>query len=285
MENNRPIYFKVSTALQLFFNLGNFMKLSNQVSDPDLLRQVTTFVAIVGSILINTFSNFFPLNGVNIGDLSNTLFSAVLVTPANYAFAIWGLIYLGLIAFAVYQMQPTQRHNPRLQRSGYWLAFACVSQCVWIYLFLDRLFLASIIAMFGILLSLICTYQSLGIGQQNVPRQERWFIHIPISIYLGWITVASVVNVAIALYSINWNGWGMTSTLWTVMMMIVSASIAALMTIQRHDTAYRLVIVWALVAIAIRQIDMPLIAMTGTVLAIVLILVNLVVKLTSFTKT
>jgi TspO/MBR family len=261
------------------------MKLSNQVSDPDLLRQVTTFVAIVGSILVNTFSNFFPLNGVNIGDLSNTLFSAVQVTPANYAFAIWGLIYLGLIAFAIYQMQPTQRHNPRLQRSGYWLAFACVSQCVWIYLFLDRLFLASIVAMFGILLSLICTYQSLGIGQQNVPRQERWFIHIPISIYLGWITVASVVNIAIALYSINWNGWGMPSTLWTIMMMIVSASIAALMTIQRHDTAYRLVIVWALVAIAIRQIDMPLIAMTGAVLAIVLILVNLVVKLTSFTKT
>jgi TspO/MBR family len=263
----------------------NLMKLSNQVSDPDLLRQVTTFVAIIGSILVNTFSNFFPLNGVNIGDLSNTLFFAVQVTPANYAFAIWGLIYLGLIAFAVYQLQPTQRYNPSLQRSGYWLAFACVSQCVWIYLFLDRLFVASIIAMFGILLSLIVTYQRLGIGQQNVPRRERWFIHIPISIYLGWITVASVVNVAIALYSVNWNGWGISSAAWTLIMMIVSTAIAALVNIQRHDTAYRLVIVWALVAIVVRQIDTPLIAMTGAVLAIILILVNLVVKLTSFTKT
>ncbi len=246
----------------------NLMKLSNQVSDPDLLRQVTTFVAIVGSILINTFSNFFPVQ----------------VTPANYAFAIWGLIYLGLIAFAVYQLQPTQRNNPSLQRSGYWLAFACVSQCVWIYLFLDRLFVASIIAMFGILLSLIVTYQRLGIGQQNVPRRERWFIHIPISIYLGWITVASVVNVAIALYSVNWNGWGISSAAWTVIMMTASVAIAAFVNIQRHDTAYRLVIIWALVAIAIRQIDTPLIAITGTVLAIILILVNLVVKLTSFTK-
>jgi hypothetical protein len=139
--------------------------------------------------------------------------------------------------------------------------------------------------MFGILLSLIGTYQRLGIGQQSVSRQERWFIHIPISIYLGWITVASVVNVAIALYSIDWYGWGMPSTLWTVLMMIISASITALITIQRQDTAYRLVIVWALVAIAIRQIDTPLIAMTGAVLAIILILVNLAVKLTSFTKT
>ncbi len=261
------------------------MKLSNQVSDPDLLRQVTTFVAIVGSILVNTFSNFYPLNGANIGELSNTLFYDVEVIPANYAFTIWGLIYLGLIAFAIYQLQPTQRHNPRLQRSGYWLAFACVSQCVWIYLFLDRLFVVSTIAMFGILVPLIATYLSLGIGQAKVARQERWFIHIPISIYLGWITVASVVNVAIALYSVNWNGWGISSTLWTVIMMIISASIAALMTMQRQDTAYRLVIVWALAAIAVRQIDTPLIAMTGAVLAIILILVNLVVKLTSFTKT
>jgi hypothetical protein len=198
--------------------------------------------------------------------------------------SIWGLIYLGLIAFGIYQLQPAQRHNPRLQRSGYLLAFACIFQCVWIYLFLDRLFLASNIAMFGILLFLIGTYQRLGIGQQNVSRQERWFIHIPISIYLGWITVASVVNVAIALYSINWGGWEISPTIWTVIMTITSSIIAALITIRHRDTAYGLVIAWALVAIAIRQLDTPLIVITSLVLAVVLILFNIVVKLTSSTK-
>ncbi len=116
------------------------MKSSNQVSKTDLWRQLTTLVTIIGSIAINTLSNVFPLNGVSVGNLSNTLFASVQIIPANYAFAIWGLIYIGLVAFGIYQLQPSQRENPRLQRSGYLLVLACIAQCAWIYLFLDRLF-------------------------------------------------------------------------------------------------------------------------------------------------
>jgi hypothetical protein len=243
-------------------------------SNPNTLRQFATFAAILGSIVFNTLSNFFPLNGINVGQLSNTVFAAVQIIPANYAFAIWGLIYIGLISFAIYQFQPAQRQNPILQRGGYLLVFASVAQCAWIYFFLARLFPLSVIAMLGVLLPLIGLYQRLGIGQQRVSRQEQWFIHTPISIYLGWISVATVVNVAIALYSINWNGWGITPPIWTVIMMIVSTAIAALVCIQRHDVAFTLVIVWALVAIAIRQIDTPLIAVTGLVMVIGLLLIS-----------
>jgi hypothetical protein len=250
--------------------------------DPDLGRQLTILVAIFGSIAINTLSNVFPPNGVNIGTLSNTLFASVEIIPANYAFAIWGLIYLGLIAFGLYQLQPAQRHNPSLQRSGYLLVVACLAQCVWIYLFLDRRFPLSIMAMVGVLLPLIGLYQRLGIGQRCVSRQERWLLHIPISIYLGWISVATVVNVAIALYSVNWDGWSIAPPVWTVIMMLVSAAIAALVTIQRHDTAYTLVMVWALVAIAIRHINVPLIAVSGVGLAIALTLLPLVLTLKHF---
>jgi hypothetical protein len=243
-------------------------------SDPNPLRQFAIFAAILGSIAFNTLSNFFPLNGINVGQLSNTVFAAVQIIPANYAFAIWGLIYLGLIAFAIYQFQPAQRQNPILQRSGYLLVFASVAQCAWIYFFLARLFPLSVIAMLGVLLPLIGLYQRLGIGQQRVSRQEQWFIHIPISIYLGWISVATVVNVATALYSINWNGWGITPPVWTVIMMMISTAIAALIYIQRHDVAFTLVIVWALVAIAIRQINTPLIAVAGLIMAIGLTLLS-----------
>ncbi|OLP15519.1 hypothetical protein BST81_25795 [Leptolyngbya sp. 'hensonii'] len=254
------------------------MKHSTPGFNADRLRQIITLAAILGSIAINTLSNFFPLNGVNIGVLSNTLFASVQIIPANYAFAIWGLIYLGLIAFGFYQLQPTQRQNPGLQRSSYLLVFACLAQCAWIYLFLARLFPLSIIAMLGILLPLMGMHQRLGIGQQHVSRQERWLIHIPISIYLGWITVATVVNVAIALYSLNWNGWGITPPVWTVIMMMISAAIATLVAVQRHNIAYTLVIVWALIAIAIRQMNTPLIAATGVALAIGLTLLSLVIQ-------
>jgi hypothetical protein len=260
------------------------MKLSSQRFDRDLLRQVTTFAAILGSIAINTLSNFFPLNGLNVGALSNTLFSSVQIIPANYAFAIWGLIYLGLIAFGIYQLQPAQRQNSSLQRSGYLLVFACLAQCVWIYLFLARLFPLSVIAMMGILLPLMGMYQHLGIGQQRASQQERWFIHRPISIYLGWITVATVVNVAIALYSLNWNGWSIEPPVWTVIVMMLSAAIATLVALQRQDTAYTLVLVWAFVAIAIRQMAIPLIAVTGIGLSIGLILLSFVIKSRPFSK-
>ena len=101
----------------------------------------------------------------------------------------------------------------------------------------------------------------------------------PISIYLGWITVATVVNVAIALYSVNWGGWGISSEVWTVFVMLISAAIAAIVNVQRGDMAYLLVIVWALVAIVIRQMSTPLIAVTGGVLAIALVLLGVVNRL------
>ncbi len=252
------------------------MKLSTQDSfDPDRLRQIAIVAAIFGGIAVNTISNnLFPLNGVPMGELSTILFADVQIIPADYAFAIWGLIYLGLIAFDIYQSQSTQRQNSGLQRSGYLLVFASLAQCAWIYLFLARLFPLSTIAMLGILFPLIGMYQQLGIGQQQVTLPERWFIHIPISLYLGWITVATVVNVAISLYSLNWDGWGIAPTVWAVVMIVVSAAIAIFVTTQRHDIAFSLVVVWALIAIAVRQMDTPLIAITGVVMAIALILIS-----------
>jgi hypothetical protein len=251
------------------------MKLTTQRTDPDLVRQVTILAAIIGSIVINTISNFFPPDGVDMATLSDRLFTSVQILPANYAFAIWAPIYLGLVALGIYQVQPAQRHNPILQRGGYLLVFACISQCAWIYLFLARLFPLSVVAMLGILVPLIVLYQRLEIGQKHVSPTEQWFIQIPISIYLGWITVAIVVNASLALYSINWDGWGIAPTIWAVIMMLVSGAITTQVIIKHYDTAYLLVIIWALIAIGIRHLDTPLITVTAAVTAIFLILFNL----------
>lgn len=262
------------------------MNHSHQGLSQDLQRQVSTLVAILGSIAFNALTNFFPPNGLNVGQLSNTVFSPVLIIPANYAFAIWGLVFTGLIAFGIYQLQTSQRQNPRLRQSGYLLVFASMAQCAWIYLFLTRHFSLSVIAMLGTLGSLVGMYMRLGIAEERVSRQERWFIQIPVSIYLGWISVATVLNMAIALYILNWDAWNIAPEIWTIVMMAVSASIAALITYFRHDIVFTLVIVWALLAIAIRHVDMPLIAITGVVISIGLILITIFfqTRLTEATK-
>jgi hypothetical protein len=238
----------------------------------DRVRQITTLVAILAAFLVNVLSNVYPLNGENIGEISNTFFSKVLIIPANYAFAIWGLIYLGLIAFGIYQLLPAQRQNPRLRRMSYWLVVACLAQIVWVYLFLSKQFGLSVTAMVWILLPLIGSYERLEVGRRRVPQAEKWLAHVPIGIYLGWISVATVVNVASALFATGWNGWGLDPQGWTVLMLGVSALIAAMIAIKQRNAAVPLVIVWALVAIAIRQIAIPFVSIAAGGLAIVLLL-------------
>lgn len=239
-------------------------------STADLLRQWVNLIAILAAFGINVYANIAPPNGLTIGQISNTLFRDILITPANYAFAIWGVIYLGLISFGIYQVLPIQRENPHVRRIGYLITIASLAQIVWVFLFQYRFFVLSLLAMVGILLPLIGIYLRLGIGKERVSRNDKWLIHIPLSIYFGWISVATIVNVAIALYSIGWNGWGIRPEAWTAMMLIVGAAIAATITQQRTDVAYPLVFIWALVAIAVRQANFPLIAITAGVLAVVL---------------
>ncbi|MEM6401967.1 MAG: tryptophan-rich sensory protein [Cyanobacteria bacterium P01_D01_bin.116] len=226
---------------------------ANNSNSKDIVRQFITLAAVVLAFIVNVLSNIFPLNGLTIGGISNTLFKDVLIVPANYAFAIWGLIYLGLFALAIYQVLPSQRENPKLRRIGYLLTIASVAQCVWVYLFLSRYFAASVIAMLWILIPLIIMYLRLRIGITPASRGEKWFIHYPIGIYLGWISVATIVNIASALHINNWNGFGISAENWTAIMVIIATFIATLALAQRQDITYSGVTAWALIAIAIEH--------------------------------
>ncbi len=243
-------------------------------SNSDLFRSVSTLLAILAAFVTNIIANIFPFNGLTIGEISNQLFRDVLIIPANYAFAIWGVIYLALISFGIYQVLPAQRHNPRLRRISYLVVLASLAQIAWVFLFEYLQFGWSVLAMLIILGALILTYQRLEIGRERVPPREKWLVNIPLSIYLAWISVATVVNIASTLYAWGWKDPG-TAVFWTVLMLLVAAAIAAVVTIQRGDTAFNLVFVWAYIAIAVRQSEYVVILSTALGLAIWLILLLL----------
>ncbi|NEO98639.1 MAG: tryptophan-rich sensory protein [Symploca sp. SIO2E9] len=247
------------------------MTQSSKYLDRDFLRQLLSLSAIIAAFVINILANVAPINGLTIGEISNTIFREVQITPANYAFAIWGLIYLSLISFGFYQALPAQRQKPILRKTGYPLILSSLAQICWVFLFQYRLFPLSLLAMLVILLPLIGIYLRLRIGLEKVSQQERWFIHMPVSIYLGWISVATIVNVALVLYYLKWSGWGISPQEWTVIVLMCAAVIAAIVIIKRADTAYPLVIVWALVAIAVRHSTTPMIAATAGGLAIAIV--------------
>jgi hypothetical protein len=246
------------------------MQQSHSRNYHDFIRQLTTLVAIVGAFVVNVASNIFPLNGLNIGAISNSLFKDVLFIPANYAFAVWGLIYLGLFALAIYQFLPNQKQDEDLRKIGYLLVIASVFQSIWVYLFLSRLFALSVVAMFGILIPLMIIYHVVGIGKKRVSRTKKLCLHNPVSIYLSWITVATVVNVACALYFHGWNGWGINNQVWTIILVVVATIIATVIVIRYKDIAYTGVTVWALIAIAVKHSNIDILRNLSIFLAIIL---------------
>lgn len=247
------------------------MDAHNQTASSGLGLAIAALAAIIGTLLVNTLSNIFPPDGQNVGEIANTILSGVLITPANYAFAIWGLIYLGLIAYGIYQLKPNQRKDPTIQRVNGLLIVACVAQMIWIFLFTFQAFSLSVVAMLGILLPLIGSYLTLRTGNPSVNHQRRWFAQYPFSIYLAWISVATVVNVASALYAAGWSGWGLDGEAWTSVMIVVSAVIAALVVLSRQDAPFTLVFVWAYGAIAARHTDVTLIWASAAIAAMALL--------------
>lgn len=240
-------------------------------STPDFIRQWLTLVSIFTAFITNILGNAFPVKGITIGQISNDIFKNVLIIPANYAFSIWGIVYLGLISLAIYQVLPSQRENPAFRRIGYFLVLASLAQTVWVFIFQQLLFPLSLGAMLIILLSLIAAYLGLGVGVNPVNRQMRWFAHFPVSIYLGWISVATIVNVAVVLYNLGWNAWGLNYQIWTIIMLTIAFIIATFVIQNRRDFIFPSVFIWAFVAIAFRNFDNLSVAAVAIIEAVILL--------------
>jgi len=224
----------------------------------DILRQVVNVLAVLVTIAINGLANALPLNGLNTGEISDRF--KVYFVPAGYVFSIWGLIYLALIGFAIYQALPAQRENPHLRRIGYLFALSCVANIVWLFLWHYEVFPLTIVAMLALLALLIAIYLRLGIGRTRVSAAATWLVHVPFSIYLGWITVATIANATSLLDFLKWNGWGISPEAWAVIMLVVGAGVASAVSLTRGDIAYMLVIVWAFAGIAVKHAATPLVA-------------------------
>jgi hypothetical protein len=228
------------------------------MNNKDTVRQLVTALAILATLVVNGLANALPLNGLTTGEISDRF--DVYFVPAGYVFSIWGVIYLGLIAFAIYQGLPSQRENPRLRRIGYWPAFSCVANIAWLFLWHYERFPLTIVAMVALLLALIVIYLRLGIGRTQVSLIERWLVRVPFSIYLGWITVATVANATSLLDYLNWGGWGIGEQTWAVIMLVIGVGIATAVSLTRGDVAYMLVIIWAFAGIGVKHAATPLVA-------------------------
>lgn len=224
----------------------------------DILRQIAVILTILITLVVNGLANALPLNGLNTGQISDRF--QVYFVPAGYVFSIWGVIYLGLIVFAIFQALPSQRQNPRLQATGWWICLGGLANSAWIFLWHYEQFPLTLIAMLVLLASLIVTYLRLGIGRTEFSTAEKWVVRLPFSIYLGWITVATVANVTSLLDYLKWDRFGIAPEIWMSIVLAAVLAIAVLMNFTRRDVAYTLVILWALAGISLKHAAVPAVA-------------------------
>jgi translocator protein len=239
----------------------------------DVVRQVVNVLAYLATIVGNALSVTLPLGVATTEQIANRY--PIYFLPANFTFGVWGVIYLALGVFTVYQALPSQRENPVLRRIGYLFALTCVCNVTWLVLFQYEFFAASMLPMVVLLLTLITIYLRLGVGPQRVSTATRLCIWLPFSLYLGWITVATIANATYVLYDLRWNGFGISGATWAIVLIVVAALLTTVMVLTRRDLAYMLVVVWALAGIAVKQASTSSVSTTAWVLAGALLLLGL----------
>jgi benzodiazapine receptor len=240
----------------------------------DSLRKWVNVLAAIGAIAFNGLAVALPLNGRDTGAISDGF--KVFFVPAGYVFAIWGVIYLGLIAFAVFQALPSQAANPRLKRIGWLFALSCLVNCLWLVCWHYGLLALSVLVMLTLLALLILIYLRAGTGGEKVSLAETWCVRVPFSIYLGWITVATVANITDLLWSLGWGGFGIDPQAWAVVMLVAALAIASTVAVTRGDVAYMLVIVWAFAGIGVKQAGAPMVSNAAWVMTVLAAVITVI---------
>jgi len=212
-----------------------------------ILTLVTTFITIA----FNSLANILPLNGLSTGEISDRF--PVYFVPAGYVFSIWGVIYLALTAFSIYQVLPKQADNPWLQRIRPIYIIASLVNIIWLALWHYEQITFSLLAMLTLLVSLILIYMRLEIGRKQADWSTKLLLDLPFSLYLGWVSVATIANVTTVLFANNWGGWGISPTTWAVIMLVIGGILAGLVLFTRRDLVYALVFIWAFVGIAVKH--------------------------------
>jgi hypothetical protein len=240
-------------------------------TNSQLLLRIGNIVAFIITLIINGLSNTTLIGGRTTAEVSALY--PTLITPAGYVFSIWGIIYVLLAIFLVYQILPRNRDKQFHKQISFLFILSCIFNISWLFLWQNLLLTYSTILIAGLLLSLMAIYLRLNIGKSDVPLMERLAVQLPFSVYLGWVTIATIANVAVALVSVGWDGFGLSLETWAVLVLAIALIIDLIVIVTRRDIAYSLVFIWALAGIAVNQTNSNVI-LTAEI-AIIIIIVAL----------
>ncbi len=230
-------------------------------------------LSVIIVIFVNYLSQSLRFNNTTIGELSNQHNN--LFTPAGYAFAIWGLIFFSLLGYAAFQIRRvffSTKSSDFVVETGYWFCIANVLNASWVVAFVYDYTALSVCIMVGILYALLKIILNTNMERWDAPLPIIAFVWWPICLYSGWITVATIANIATYLTKIEWSRFGISEDQWTIVMIIIAMVINLLMIMRRNMREFALVGIWAIFAIYIRHKDTyEMIAITAATCCIILL--------------
>lgn len=224
-------------------------------------RFALNLLATISVVAVNALANSLPINGQSTGAISNKL--DVLFTPAGYVFGIWGLIYFLLFVWVLREFPADRRDLPLYKEATPLFVLSSLLNILWIFSWHYEYFLVSVVIMLGLLLTLIALYHKVK------GRAASFWDMVPFSVYLGWISVATIANISYYLVSINWEGFGLSDQVWTFLMLGVATILAIVFSLKNNDAIFPLVFTWAFIGIGVRNFSpTPSIAYTAILLAL-----------------
>ena len=214
---------------------------------------IVNSLTLVFTLIMNYLSGTTVFGSKNVGEISEMFPN--LFAPAGYAFAIWGLIYLLLIAFVVHQWVVwfNKKEDTHLRQIGLLFSLANLANGLWVIAWLNLYIGFSVILMLILLGALIGITIKLRLELGGAPKRIIAFVWWPITIYLGWIIVASVANITTLLVSQGWYGGSFSPATWTIVMISIATLIYLLLIFFRNMRVAALVGIWALIGIAVKQ--------------------------------
>lgn len=222
-----------------------------------IFLSLLNLIGFIATVTINALATILPLNNKSTAELSDQYPN--LFVPSGLTFSIWGIIYILLGIYVIYQIIVSFRENKGergfIEKIGIIFFVSSVLNVGWIFAWHYEIVLLSFIIMLMLLTSLIAIYLRLNIGKSEANIFEKSLVHIAFSVYLGWITIATIANTTALLVSVGWNGFGLSEQFWAVLVISVGILIALAVLFSRNDIFYCLVVDWALLGILLKRLS------------------------------
>jgi tryptophan-rich sensory protein len=247
-----------------------------------IILSIVNLFGFFGTVVVNGLATALPINNKTTGELSNQYPN--LFVPAGLTFSIWGLIYILLAIFAIYSVIIATKKDATgsfINKIGILFFLSCIANMAWIFAWHYEIVPLSLVIMLLLLGLLIAIYMRLGIGKKGSAKKEQYLVHLPFSVYLGWITIATIANVTALLVDVDWNRFGLGEQFWAVVVIVVGIAITLSVLFRRQDIYYCLVVDWALLGILIKRLASSIPAQSViiiTIIGLVLITAGILVQ-------